>query len=92
MPEQTFLEAIRLAGKGRFPLSPVSIGLAFVIPFDVCLAMFAGALVFWFAATRRRPPEHWLNRILVRNQDAVCAGVVAGAAIVSVALIALIGE
>lgn len=85
------MEAVRLASKGRFPLSPVSLGLAFVIPFDVSLAMFAGALLFWIAAKWRPRPDQWLNRVVVQNQDAVCAGVVAGAAIVSVTIIALFG-
>jgi len=83
------LEAVRLATKNRFPISPIGIGLAFVIPFTTCLAMFAGAFAFWLAGRLYPRPEQRANEVLVQNQEAVCAGIVAGAALVGVALMAL---
>ena len=41
------LEIWRMVTKNRFPLSPVAIGLGFIIPFHTCLSMFVGSLLFW---------------------------------------------
>ncbi len=41
------LELFRIVSKNRFPLSPVAMGLGFVIPFFTCLSMFVGAFIFW---------------------------------------------
>ena len=51
------LEALRFATKGRFWLSGVGIGLAAVIPFNTCLAMFLGSLFFWLAERSWSDPE-----------------------------------
>ena len=45
-------EVIRIVSKGRFPLSPLAIGLGVVIPPDSTMAMFAGALLFWWMHRR----------------------------------------
>ena len=82
------LELIRLAGKGRFPISPVGIGLAFVISFQTCLAMFIGSFVFWVIGAVWPRPEQRPNAVLVQNQESICAGVVAGAALIGVAVMA----
>ena len=42
------LEIVRHARrKNRFPLSPVGLGLGFIIPFHTCLSMFLGSFIFW---------------------------------------------
>jgi uncharacterized oligopeptide transporter (OPT) family protein len=83
------LEIIRMAAKGKFPISPVGIGLAFVIPFQTCLAMFMGAFIFWVIGRIWPKPEQRPNEVFVQNQEAICAGVIAGAALIAVALMAI---
>ncbi len=81
------LEGIRLATKGRFWLSGVGIGLATVIPFNTCLAMFLGALFFWLAERIWARKDSAGNRIIVQNQEPICAGVIAGGALMGIAVI-----
>lgn len=82
------LEGLRVATRGRFPLSGVGIGLAFVIPFTTCLAMFFGSFVFWWAARRYPDPASRMNRVVVQNQEPICAGIIAGAALMGIAVMA----
>lgn len=81
------LEGLRLATKGRFGLSGVGFGLAFVIPFNTCLAMFLGAFFFWLAGKLCRRRETAAYRVLVQNQEPVCAGLIAGGALMGLAVI-----
>ncbi|MCX7721734.1 MAG: OPT/YSL family transporter [Verrucomicrobiae bacterium] len=81
------LELIRLATKGRFWLSPVGVGLAAVIPFNTCLAMFLGSLFFWLAGKLFTRPGSAGNRILVQNQEPICGGVIAGGGLMGIIVI-----
>lgn len=83
------LEALRLATKGRFWLSGVGIGLASVIPFNTCLSMFLGALIFWIAGKVFRKPESAANKLIVQNQEPICGGIIAGGAIMGIVVILL---
>ena len=56
-------EGVRLATKGRFWLSGVGIGLATVIPFNTCFAMFLGTRFFWAAERFWSKTESAGNRI-----------------------------
>ncbi|MBN1591528.1 MAG: OPT/YSL family transporter [Pirellulales bacterium] len=78
------LESLRLITKGRFWISGVAVGLATVIPFSTCLAMFLGAFFFWVAGKVCTNPETSANRILVQNQEPICAGVIAGGALMGI--------
>lgn len=59
------MEAAKQFTKGRFPLSAVGLGLAFVLRFTDIWAMFFGSFVFWLIASRSKrwtadqpkPPE-----------------------------------
>ena len=82
-------ELIRTASKNKFPISAVGIGLAFVIPFDICLAMFFGSFVFWLISAIWPKPEQGMNRVFVQNQESICAGGIAGAALIGVGVMAL---
>ena len=82
-------ELIRQATKNKFPLSAVGLGLAFVIPFEICLAMFFGSFVFWLISVIWPKPEQGMNRVFVQNQESICAGGIAGAALVGVGVMAL---
>ena len=78
------LEMIKAFTKGRFPLSAVAIGLAFVIPFTTCFAMFLGSFLFWIAGKMLQDKSSLLYRTLVENLEPVCAGVIAGGALMGI--------
>ena len=77
------LEAIKVATKGRFWLSGVGIGLACIIPFSSCLVMASGAALFWFVG-QVSDKDSAVNRIVVKNSDSICAGVIAGGAVMGI--------
>jgi uncharacterized oligopeptide transporter (OPT) family protein len=84
--------ALEIANKktqGRFPLCGTGVGLAFVIPFSTCLAMFLGALGFWVLGKTLKNPQGRIYRIGVENQETVCAGAIAGGSLVGLVLIGL---
>lgn len=79
-------EAINVASRGRFPLSAVGIGLAFVIPWSTCFAMFLGSFIFWLAGRIHKARPGRVNEIVVENQEPICAGVIAGGALTGIAI------
>jgi OPT family oligopeptide transporter len=83
------LELIRVATKGRFWLSGVGIGLAFVIPFNTCLAMFLGAFFFWLAERMFKREDSTAHQVFVRNMEPTAAGLIAGGALMGIAVILL---
>lgn len=80
------LELLRLRTKNRFPLSPVGIGLGFVIPFHTCLSMFLGSFLFWVFEKRYPDKETKMNQVVVQNQEPICAGLIAGGALMGIAV------
>jgi uncharacterized oligopeptide transporter (OPT) family protein len=79
-------EVLRIATRGRFWLSGVGVGLAAVIPFNTCLAMFLGSLFFWLAEQNWRDPESAVHKLVVKNQEPICAGLIAGGALMGIAV------
>jgi uncharacterized oligopeptide transporter (OPT) family protein len=78
-------EVLKLRTKGRFWLSPVSIGLGVVLPPDAVFAMFAGALIFGGLHNRYAKAEGSFGHTLwVRSMEPVCAGIIAGAALTGI--------
>jgi uncharacterized oligopeptide transporter (OPT) family protein len=77
-------EVSRIATKGKFPLSPVAMGLAFVINFQSSLAMFAGAFLFWCFGVGRKRPEGHVPSLIEDNHEPICAGIIAGAALMGI--------
>lgn len=80
------LELVRLRSRNRFPLSPVGIGLGFIIPFHTCLSMFIGSFLFWLAEQRYPDKESRVNQVVVQNQEPICAGLIAGGALMGIAV------
>ncbi|CAN5732300.1 oligopeptide transporter, OPT family [soil metagenome] len=79
------LEVIRLMTRNRFPISPLAIGLGVVVPPDSTLMMFCGALFFW--AMHRlyaKRPESTGNLLWIQTHEPICAGIIAGAALVGI--------
>ena len=75
--------------KGKFPLSGVGLGLAFVLKFTDSLSMAIGALFFWLCNRKFKDPKSFGYRAFVDNQETFCAGVIAGGSIIGIILILL---
>jgi len=79
------MEILRLRSHNRFPLSPLAIGLGVVVPPDSTLMMFVGAAMFWLASRRfGSQPGSRGHAIWVDSQEPICAGLIAGAALIGI--------
>jgi OPT family oligopeptide transporter len=79
------MEILRIRTHNRFPLSPLAIGLGVVLPPDSSFMMFCGAAIFWYAARKLKSrPESRAHEIWVDSQEPICAGLIAGAALVGI--------
>jgi len=78
------IEIARMATRGRFGLSAVSIGLGVVLPPEATFAMFAGALLFW--VMKRRHPDKGTHghEFWVEGMEPICAGLISGAALMGI--------
>ncbi|MDE2512068.1 MAG: OPT/YSL family transporter, partial [Elusimicrobia bacterium] len=75
--------------QGRFPISGVGLGLAFVLKFSDSLSMALGAVLFWLAGKYFTDKKTFGWRAFVDNQETVCAGAIAGGSIIGLVLILL---
>ena len=97
------MEVARIVTRGRFPLSAVAMGLAFVIDFGSSATMFLGSAFFWamgvgrhvipetaetFASSESK--QNWF----VAHHEPICAGLIAGTALMGIldAIAAAIGN
>ena len=80
------MEVFKLTTRGRFPLSAVGMGLAFVISFNTCFAMAMGAFIFAFAAKLKKGWANPGDPTTVKNQEPICAGVIAGGALTAIGM------
>jgi uncharacterized oligopeptide transporter (OPT) family protein len=78
------IELARVFTRGRFPLSAVSIGLGVVLPPEATLAMWVGALLFWFMGRRHKTPGTRGHAVWVDGFEAICAGLISGAALMGI--------
>jgi uncharacterized oligopeptide transporter (OPT) family protein len=81
------IEWANLRMKGRFPVSGVGLGLATVVTFPDLLSMSGGAIFFWFLGRALKRPEGSGYRIFVEDRETLCAGIIAGGAIIGIILI-----
>ncbi len=78
-------EAARMGTKGRFPLSAVGIGLGIVLPPESTVMMFAGAVLFGtLEHNYAKSIGSFGWRLWVDSKEAVCAGLIAGWALLGV--------
>jgi uncharacterized oligopeptide transporter (OPT) family protein len=77
------LEVGRIVARDRFPLSPIGLGLGFIIPWNTCFIMFLGAFLFWLIE-RASKPGTARNQVIVQNQEPICAGLIAGGALMGI--------
>ena len=83
-------EIFNIRSKGRFPISGVGLGLAFVLKFTDSLSMAMGALFFFvMGKIYKDNKESFGYRSFVDNQETLCAGVIAGGSIIGIILIIL---
>jgi OPT family oligopeptide transporter len=78
------IEVARIATKGRFALSSVSIGLGVVLPPESTFAMFVGALIFWLMGLRHKAPGTRAHTVWVEGCEPICAGLISGAALMGI--------
>ena len=78
------IEVARIATKGRFPLSAVSIGLGVVLPPEATFAMWVGAMIFWWQGRRHRAPGTKGHAVWVEGYESICAGLISGSALVGI--------
>ncbi|MBI5595991.1 MAG: OPT/YSL family transporter [Elusimicrobia bacterium] len=83
------LEVLNQRSHGKFPISGVGFGLAFVLNFSDALAMALGSVFFWALGRWLKDPKSLGYRAFVDNQETVCAGAIAGGSIVGLVLIIL---
>ena len=78
------LEIIRITSKNKLPLSPMAIGLAFVLDFKSAFCMFAGAFLFWLLGVGRVKEENARGNLWVENHEPICAGLIAGGSLMGI--------
>ncbi len=78
------IEIARMATKGRFGLSAVSIGLGVVLPPEATFAMFVGALVFWIMGRKHKTAGTPGHDFWVEGLEPICAGLISGAALMGI--------
>lgn len=78
------IELARIFTKGRFPLSSISIGLGVVLPAESCLAMWLGALIFWWMGRRHSEKGSKGHDFWVEGCEPICAGLISGAALIGI--------
>jgi len=78
------IEIAKIMTKGRFPLSAVAIGLGTVLPPEATLAMWAGAMLFWWMGRRHRTPGTKGHQVWVEGYESICAGLISGSALVGI--------
>ncbi|HPI39202.1 MAG TPA: OPT family oligopeptide transporter [Pseudobdellovibrionaceae bacterium] len=81
------IEVLNQKSKGKFPISGVGLGLAFVLRFTDSLMMALGALFFWFMSKKIKDEKSFSFRAFVQNQETVAAGVIAGGSIVGLLIL-----
>ena len=79
-----FLEVLRIFTKNKLPLSPIAIGLAFVLDFKSAFSMFAGAFLFWLLGVGRVKEENARGNLWVENHEPICAGIIAGGSLMGI--------
>ena len=83
-------ELLKKWTKNKFPLSSVGVGLAFVISFSTSLSMALGAILFWvLGQIYGKRPGSGGRKLWVENQETLCAGAIAGGAIIGIVIILL---
>lgn len=81
------IEFMNKRTRGKFPISAVGLGLAFVLRFTDSLAMALGSLIFWWAGRKFKDQQSFGYKTFVENQETLSAGIIAGGSIIGILLI-----
>jgi uncharacterized oligopeptide transporter (OPT) family protein len=79
------IEITKIATRGRFPLSAVSMGLGVVLPPEATFAMWVGAMIFWWMGRRNPVPGTKGHDFWVAGCEPICAGLISGSALFGIA-------
>ena len=82
-------EMLNIRMKGKFPISPMGMGLAFVMRFTDSMMMGCGSILFWYLGKKIKDPNTTAYKIWVDNKETICAGIIAGGSIIGVIIILL---
>src|SRR5262249_44693848 len=80
------LESLRLGPKNRFPLPPLGLGFGVCLSSSPCLRRFLGPFIFWFFAKVAPDERSKVNQVVVQNMEPICAGLIAGGALMGIAV------
>jgi uncharacterized oligopeptide transporter (OPT) family protein len=81
------MERMVIKSKGRFPISPVGLGLPFVLSFTDTFQMFLGCFVFWCLKKRPIANRGKFYHDFAENQESIGAGIIAGGSIIGIVLL-----
>lgn len=81
------LEMIVIKTKGKFPISPVGLGLPFVLSFTDTFLMFMGCFIFWCLKKRPIANRGKFYNDFTENQESFGAGIIAGGSIIGIILL-----
>jgi len=78
------LEVSKIVSKGKIPISPLAIGLGVLLPPDSSLSMWLGSMFFMVASKVFSKPGTKGNLLFVETQEPICAGLIAGWALMCI--------
>lgn len=79
------MEIVRIGSRSKSPISPVALGLGMVLPPDSTFWMFLGSFFFWLMGrTYKNNKESFGYRLWIDTHEPICAGLIAGAALVGI--------
>lgn len=81
------IEMINKKMKGKFPLSAVGFGIAFVLRFVDVFSMFLGSFLFWYLKSRQNKDSSESYNFIADNNESIGAGIIAGGALVGITLL-----
>ena len=55
-----------------------------MLPPESCLAMWVGAMIFWWQGRKKPAPGTRAHAIWVEGYESICAGLISGAALVGI--------
>lgn len=71
---------------GRFPISPVAFGIAFILPFNTSFEFFIGSFIFWLMSRKPEAKQSLRWKTIIDNKETIGAGIIAGGSIIGIAL------
>lgn len=82
-----FMEIVIKKTNGKFPISPVALGLPFVMSFTDVFMMFLGAFIFWLMNQKPLQKRSSFYQAVTENQESIGAGIIAGGSVIGIILL-----